>query len=73
MAARQILRTAYIWADNRQKRGSDPPPPDLAVYSTTRSAWGGHQLKPVPADTLVSPPENAPVREMLTLGRSSRW
>ena len=72
MAARQILWTAYIWADNRQKRGSDPPPPDLAVYSTTGVRFD-YQLKPVPAETLVSLPETAPVSETLTFGSSRRW
>lgn len=31
-----------------------------------------YQLNPVPADTLLSPPENAPVSEMLTFGSKMR-
>lgn len=33
----------------------------------------GHQLKPAPADTLLSPEENAPVSETLAFGHTRRW
>ena len=32
-----------------------------------------HQLKPVPADTLLSPDEKAPDSETLTFGRTRNW
>ena len=45
----------------------------VARAVSSRIASQAYQLKPAPADTLLSPEENAPVRETLAFGATIRW